>query len=307
MNLQEINKKIAEYRMYLENAVGYEPIRNGVYMVKKKTVSKDLIKFYRAEIGKLETERQIILQREQVHHIKWDHVFFGQNEIKVKFNSQFSLAWNFPQSKRSFEHIKTYLTKSILPPLKVVIRGNKILRIDNLEYFSQAVEILNFKRNIDLYLRESGSRSIGSVINGLEKISNKAIREFLNLNDRSQYLSHLCNIQSTQYKIIPAPELFIFSNNLKEEDTFIFTVCSAHKLLLVWESINVARATYIFEVDVNSYRDKLETIFEYIVSTQKNKRSSLRGLIPQTDTIKVIQHDDFEDWKKKIEDFSVPT
>lgn len=71
-------------------------------------------------------------------------------------------------------------------------------------------------------------------------------------------------------------------------------------MILIWESVNFARATYVFQVEEKSYRDKLHMIFGYIISAEKHKRSSLRELIPQTDTISVIHNDDFEDWKFKI-------
>lgn len=300
MELDEINRKIAEYRMKLDKQVEYVPIKGGNFVVRKKTMSNELVKEYKAEISRLEGEKLLIVERDSIYQIPWDQVIFEHNQIRVRFNNKISLPWIFPPSRSSFDYIKPYLTRSNLPSLTVTIRGKQILGINNLDYFSHAVEMLNYKFNIDEYLKDGRLTNISSILNSLGKLSNTTISKLLSIQNKGEYLSHLYDIQSDNYKIIPAPEVFIFGNSFKEEDTFIFTLKTGKRLLLIWESINFARATYIFHSDVESYTDKLHSVFGYIVSAEKHKRSNLRDLIPQSDTVSLIQHDDFQSWKHKL-------
>jgi hypothetical protein len=300
MNLQEINKKIAEYRIELEKQTNYVPIKGGTYVVRQKGISKSLVRHYQQEILKLEIERKEILNLGHSYDITWDQVYFDNNCIRVKFNNQFSEPYGFYPARKSFEYIKTYLTKINLPSLKVTIQGCKILRIQNLEHFSQAVTMLDFKSNMDIFLKNRQVQSVSSILERLENLTNTAIKDILSIRSKGQYLSYLCDIQSVDHKIIPAPEVFIFRNTLKEEDTFIFTIKEVNRILLIWESVNFSRATYIFQADKETYLDKLYNIFGYIISGEKHKRSSLRELIPQSNSINVIEHDDFASWKTKI-------
>ncbi|MGQ7856604.1 hypothetical protein ACUN24_20395 [Pedobacter sp. WC2501] len=300
MNIKQIEEKIAQYEAKLQRKENYVARKGGKKVIKTKPIAGHLAKYYREEIAKLTNEKKYVEQKSQIHDVPWNQVYFEQNQIKVMFNSKYSLPFPFQPSRKSFEYIKPYLNRINLPPLEVTIRGREILKIDNLEYFSQVVEMLNFKTRIEGYLREGQPQSISTIISCLDTLSNKAIKELLSLQNKGQYLSHLCDIQASEFKIIPVPELFIYANSLKEEDTFIFTVENGDNVQLIWESVNFARATFVFNVDQKSYLDKLYTVFGYIISPERHKRTSLRELIPQTEAIKVIQHDNFEEWKLKI-------
>lgn len=148
MDIKEIEKKIAEYEDKLQRKDNYVVRKGSKNVIKTRSIPKHLAIYYREEIAKLEKEKIYIPQKIQIYNIPWEQVYFEHNQIKVKFNNQYSLPWYFQSSRTSFEYIKPYLSKTHLPPLKVTIYGREILKIDNLEYFSQAVEILNFKSNI---------------------------------------------------------------------------------------------------------------------------------------------------------------
>lgn len=82
------------------------------------------------------------------------------------------------------------------------------------------------------------------------------------------------------YRVIPCNERVIHSSQLdnKTECSFIFTIAanSPRKVILAIENLNIDRATMLFSFERTHYERALRGIYEYLRSSEINKRSSLR-------------------------------
>ena len=72
------------------------------------------------------------------------------------------------------------------------------------------------------------------------------------------------------------------------------------------ENVNPDRATMYFVVRTGMYKTALHTIFDYIQSDRKNKRSAIRdGKVPLEDVgvsyYGTTHHDYFYDWKNRLQ------
>jgi hypothetical protein len=75
--------------------------------------------------------------------------------------------------------------------------------------------------------------------------------------------------------IIPVGEAIINSSGLKVvHNSFLFPMKSKTGYSIVWESIEEAKASYIFSL--NTFADKdIQTLFDYIAGDKPNKRWTL--------------------------------
>ncbi|MBK7231412.1 MAG: hypothetical protein IPH93_03880 [Saprospiraceae bacterium] len=139
------------------------------------------------------------------------------------------------------------------------------------------------------------------------KLSNQEILELYKESiDKIPYLKYLASIHHEDFKIIPIREL----NNGKSEEGFLFRIRSNNgNVLIIWENVNEARATFVFKSNEDYLDDDLAAIESYIVdSNLKNKRLFFHILDPATAPIKLkmkfvksIDHRRIEDYQKDIE------
>lgn len=126
----------------------------------------------------------------------------------------------------------------------------------------------------------------------------------------SAYLEFLSGIQLSGYRIIPVTEnLASDSGGEATEEAFLFTVAKDNNgLLVVYENIFPARATYLFMVNGKLYQNGVERIASYFTSgTIINKRQKLtwnsRLLVDNSILwMQRIIHpaDDFPSWRRDI-------
>ncbi|NTS43007.1 hypothetical protein HRG84_19125 [Flavisolibacter sp. BT320] len=107
----------------------------------------------------------------------------------------------------------------------------------------------------------------------LQNLSNESILKIFGKNlDKEPYLEFLYSLHSDEYKLIPVLE---FIGN-KEEESFLFRIKGKKgSLLVVWENLNLARATYFFRIDPAS--SMLQEILNFIAEHEHGKRSFLRS------------------------------
>jgi hypothetical protein len=127
--------------------------------------------------------------------------------------------------------------------------------------------------------------------------------EFLS---RTDYLKHLAKMLNEEFRLIPVRE---YSNG-KFEDSFLFRFRNRNgNILLVWENVNVSRATYVFKFSQEKHKEVLKNIEFFITNTDfEHKRSVLSGKHLESRKIKKklcfyqkYSHEDFPKFKSEIE------
>lgn len=306
MTLVEIENKIKEIGIKL---YGEKPQYAKIYKGKYKFIaSVHLRKFLLEELKKLENLKASITNLKVYElEIEWNNVFFENNKIKVKYGNVYSDEYYFELSRSSFEILKPFILIQRLKPLKVKIYGNKIISISNLTDILNVFKILTLKSEIYIYFNQEQSKSFNKITSLIHKLENKDIIDFYRILEHNNYLEYLCQKQSEDYKIIPATELVVSNQNIiSEDDAFLFTINNKQKLYIIWESILINKATYIFETNKINYLEDLHFIFDFIASDNDKKRFKLGALIKDKDNkfnlVYKLRHSTKEEWINKIEE-----
>ena len=126
------------------------------------------------------------------------------------------------------------------------------------------------------------------------------------LLSHTEYLKYLANKIDTEFRLIPVLE---YANG-KVEDSFLFRIRNKNgNILLVWENVNVSRATYIFKFTEKKQEEVLKKIEDFICTTGfEHKRSMLSSdtLLSKKSKLelcflKKYSHENFSDFKSEIE------
>ena len=124
---------------------------------------------------------------------------------------------------------------------------------------------------------------------------------------KSSYIAYLVTKQCEDYKIIPCVEMLAHVDNDITEDSFLFsTLTKKGNILVIQENLNPDRATLLFVIRKFMYDNTIRNIYNFLQSTEINKRSRIRNhsfLIKDNKILSysAINHDDFDTWKKGIE------
>ncbi len=227
-------------------------------------------------------------ERKQIYII-WDDIIFKKDHIEF-----------------DLKRIKT-----ILHPVKVkgIIESLNLLKDD---YFKRLYSKKLFKLSFlhgELDQNKDSSPGWTKLLDAIElvkehyeiKISKRktgVVRYLPNLNriellemydvllSRTDYLKHLAKIISPEFKIIPVLE---YSNG-KVEDSFLFRLRNKNgNILLIWENVNLSRATYIFKFPESKQEITLKKIKEFICTTDFELKRSI--LSSKTGTSRKIKMD----------------
>lgn len=132
------------------------------------------------------------------------------------------------------------------------------------------------------------------------------------LKERKQrYINYLISLHAPLgYKVVPAVEFLAHesSESISEEDAFIFTIPSRRTgyVRIVYENVNIARASLVFVVQKDKYMECLQSIFNFMGDDSfKNKREFLRArpYINASGVLAVhhVNHtDDMHDWTVRL-------
>jgi hypothetical protein len=301
MDIIEIEKKILEYSEKLEKK--FFRIKNGKQ--KPAGMPGHLRKFYNGELARLLHEKALIADLEtSVHSVSWERVRFEDGRIRVSINHHLSESYTFLGSRKSYELLKPLILRADLNPLLVTIHGNKIISISNLQEVNSLIEIMSVQDAVNNYFIDFDFEYIRQVLSGQRSISNKELSLFFKLKERSESLSFLCDLQSANYKLVPAAESVIQNQHLVSEDTFIFTVEGVECNYIIWESAHRNRATYIFKTFECTYIEDVHRLFDFISSNQNCKRRKLRSSLTSLErpfkSFAVLNHTSSEEWQLRI-------
>ena len=140
-----------------------------------------------------------------------------------------------------------------------------------------AIRILQSKQNFVEW--DSDESAVKFSISFDKSIKQDYDKILANLHLRiSAYFDYLSQSQIKGKNPVPCTELLIHTYGTGEsEDAFIFSVKSfrSDEIKLVFENVNEARATIVFEITSNMYEKALRCVFDFMRSDEHNKRQRL--------------------------------
>lgn len=249
-------------------------------------------------IDKIETIRKRISSLCRFY-VSWSIVKFHKGFIEIIFEDFGSVKVNCLKSRESFNLIKINILKKMIPFKAIWIRKDRRLIIPKKVDLNNVLLYLSIKEELSNVI----SPSFNAILFFSTSIKNQKafLRPFF---DKSLYLEYWSNRQSENYKIIPVIEKRWNGSSYDCEDAFLFTIELDSSIVIVWENTNNERATYLFSSSSNTYFEDIQTIFDYVSSSNKHKRKSLRyklGVKEILYTYKSIYHVDYDLWRNGIE------
>lgn len=270
---------------------------------KKAKTKKALTKETKSTtIEKIQTNtilKQLITKKPSIRNsfeVDWDNIFFKNRKITIKHNNQWYDKY-IPESKKFLNEIKHYYKFHNVPKLKVIIEKEKVI-IQNEEVLFYHIDFLNITASNFGYLQLPKLN-----IDKWKKYNKQYYKSNLSFLLHTHTLKKLCEYSVSKLPIIPVGEAVISSNGSSTiHNSFLFPIKSKTGYLLIWESIEEGKASYVFSI--NSYSNKsIQNIFNYIAGDTQNKRSSLlssQDLQNKLNMKERILHTDLNSWEMEI-------
>lgn len=243
------------------------------------------------------------------HHeisIGWEDIYFEDGNIKIRLDKRKFVRYPFHQSRSSFEYVKAYLVRKEIGPLVLRMGYWKIQSIANLDLLNDAIQVLKIQTEWNKNVTQDNRVSASSIVESLGKLSKKAFDYFFRNKDLTPYLKELCEIQELNYHLIPVlePSNSKHAFSVKKE-SFLFTIQKTTSIYIIWESIEVNKATFVFTTNQADYFDDLQKIFDYITAHLDNKRTNLRKGVMHNEgqylqSYRTFYHTTLEKWKAKV-------
>lgn len=228
----------------------------------------------------------------RIDEVPWDFITFFDRSITIMPTNTLSLNIPVKESKASFNFIKKMIA-SRLKPVEIEWNAFTAKIVDQIHF----AEVLNY-----MECKENLSNIFKNEMYEYKNYYNSIPPKLTNLffpKDKTEYLDFLCDIHSELYKIVPVCE--ILNDNI--EDAFIFTVEREKQVYIIWENINLSRATYVFHTNKKKYDTKLQFLFDYIVSKVNAKRQRLHSKninLEEFGKFDIINHTDVQLWKNRL-------
>lgn len=242
--------------------------------------------------------------------VDWKDITFHENIIRIStpiFNKPILVK---KSCRRSYNTIKELLAEKLPEIIIEQIPDGTYKLVTSIELDS-AVKLIRRREAEELFNDDAHHRPRL----GLKKallIAEEQESLLRRLRERKQrFINYLISLHSKlDYKVIPAVELLAHesSGSVMEEDAFIFTIPSRRTgcVCIVYENVNVARASLLFVVQKEKYMDCLQSIFNYMADEHiRNKRENLRArpTINASGVLSVyhVNHtEDMHDWTVKL-------
>src|SRR5690606_35765100 len=147
MDINEIEKKLAEYQAKLESTKLVET-RKGIK--RRSAIPGHLRNYILTEVKKLERLKENLQkQPEVIATLSWDQIRFKDGEIVFKLpNNKITNSFPLNISRRSFEYLKPYFNKFDLPNFSVVLQGARIISITNIWEISSVLNFLTAQEEL---------------------------------------------------------------------------------------------------------------------------------------------------------------
>lgn len=245
------------------------------------------------EIEKLlkrkETPKAHKVQEEQlpfrITFVPWETIEFCNGLVKFypfRLNGALILKTRQPfivscrESKASYNHIKQHFV-NVLPQIRAYQKGADIVGLESELHLHDAIRILQRKYESADWNSDDSAIPFSASYKSSSNVDQDKV--LANLRKRkSSYFNYLIQRQLKGNRIVPCTELMVHSDGIGDsEDAFIFCLSSYSQdvIKLVFENVNEARATIVFEVTSVLAEKALRCLFDFMRSEECNKRQRL--------------------------------
>ena len=217
-----------------------------------------------------------------------------------------------PGAMEAYNYLTAYLNDRLAPVHCLVEKME--LTINDTIRLNEAIQKLataSKQKGISVISSNSSSGIIVpmqvSFSQALSKAKQMTAEEFEKY--KSEYIDYLVKQQSKNYKVIPCVERIAHTDSDTTEYAFIFSIkCKSGDILIIHENVHPDRSTLLFVVKQENYNQAIHAIYDFMQSSEINKRSSLRGgniKIKQVgvDHYRSINHDYFLSWCRIIKNY----
>jgi len=228
---------------------------------------------------------------------EWENVGFADGFITIKHKGHWYRKYII-QSKKYLNEIKHFYKFHNVPKLRIILSGSTIKTIENQEVLFYHIDFLNIAASNFGFIKLSPFR-----LKNWKKYTKQYYKINLSFVFHTQTLKRLCEYCDPNLPIIPVGEAVINSSGSKTiHNSFLFPMKSKTGHSIVWESIEEAKASYIFSL--NSFSDKdVQTLFDYIAGDTPNKRWTLINSKMLQERLKMksrVVHTDLSSWDFEI-------
>ena len=246
--------------------------------------------------------------------ISWKDIDFSYNKIRIAIPHG-GVLWVDASCTQSYNAIKSHLA-STLPQIKITQDEKGKYSLAEPIILDNAVQIIRRSADADdLYSTakaDFGKWMCNPTFSAAINFTlSDAHQEYLlrRLHSRKQqYIESLIKKQMRDYKLIPAMESLSHTNSSTSEESFIFTLPCSNPLYvyLVYENLNIARATIVCKVLKQEYQYCLKTLYNHMADESYiNKRQELqchpRKLCSGMISIKSVNHiDSIYHWSRNL-------
>lgn len=203
--------------------------------------------------------------------------------------------------------VSKYLANRLPNDIKITYTSSKVVRLINAFKLQKYVETLKKNKEIPSdWWNRSDNREFKTLGN-YRKIPTSFVKK--EVSYKNIYIDYLTSSYQDENPLLIAYEIF----NGQEEKCFVFNISIDKKRsAIIYENVNVNRATNVFIIDKQNYEESVNLIFNYFTDEDlSRKRMSIRTCQNPPEKfkaieIKTINHDNLSTWINKLNELIVP-
>ncbi len=251
-------------------------------------VVSTLFKNFTSNIEQDYFEKSELIENKQVELLfssEWSDISFRNYYIIYKYNRNEYKFDKHPKSSREYDYIKNFFEFNNFK-FKITLLDNKPI---NIEIPAEIFEYLDLARDLSAFLNRPKFYSTLSLRSVMDKFDN-SIDKLLKLFNKkhTKYIQYLTSIHSTEFQIKTIFEPIVHQKNISKFDlSFLFTFNKNRLHYLIWESIEVDKATYVFGFNsLDEYYSGLEIFYSFLYN-----KNGFQGRMILRDFLRLKQKD----------------
>ena len=225
----------------------------------------------------------------------------------VKINKITPLIIQDINSLACLQIVSKYIATRLPNDIMIIYTSNQVLRLDNEFKLQKYVETLKKSKEIPTDWWNSSDNKEFKTLENYRKIPYSIVNK--EVSYKNVYIDYLTSYQS-ETPLLIAYEVF----NGQEEKCFVFNVSLDDKRsAIIYENININRATNVFIIDKQDYEESMNLIFNYFTDEDlSRKRLSIRTNQNPPEKfkaidVKTINHDNLSLWINKLNELIIPS
>ena len=203
--------------------------------------------------------------------------------------------------------VNKYFATRLPNDIIIVYTSNQVLRITNEFKLQKYVKTLRKEKDVPADWWNRSDNKEFKTLDNYRKIPTRFVNK--EVSYKNLYIDYLVSSYQEKNPLLIAYEIF----NGQEEKCFVFHIdIDENKSAIIYENININRATNVFIIDKQDYEQSMNLIFNFFTDENlSRKRMSIRTNQNPPEkfkaiTIKTINHNNLNIWINKLNEFLVP-